>query len=116
MTASQVSELVERELALTSSPEVVALIRRLLVTPRCEQRPWDYGAPNDTYPCWIFAEHPSSNTCYAYCEYGFGPQCPWGLLGLSGEHLNMGMDSGWFTSLEDLVKDSWAAEELKGET
>ena len=113
MTSSQVSALIEEELAQISSPNVVALIRRLLVPPRCEQRPWDYGAPDETYPCWIVAEHSSSNTAFAYCEHGFGPRCPWGLLGLSGEHLNMGMDSSWFTSLEDLLRDSWAWEETK---
>jgi hypothetical protein len=111
MTSQQVTALVERELGQISSPNTVALIRRLLVTPQCEQRPWDYGEPNQTYPCWIIAEHPESNTCFGYCEYGFGPRCPWGLLWLTGEHLNMGMDSGWYTSLEDLVRDSRVWEE-----
>ncbi len=110
MKASQVSALVEVELTRISSPSTVALIRRLLVPPHCEQRPWDYGESGERYPCWIVAEHPSSNTAFAYCEHGFGPKCPWGLLWLSGEHLNMGMDSSWFTSLEDVVKDSYAWE------
>jgi hypothetical protein len=113
MTASKVSELVEKELAQISSQNLVALIRRLLVPPRCEPRPWDYGAPDETYPCWIVGEHSPSNTAFAYCESGFGPRCPWGLLGISGEYLNMGMDSSWYTSLEDVVRDSCAVEELK---
>jgi hypothetical protein len=110
MTASHISTLVEAELTRIISPSSVALIRGLLVPPRCEERPWDYGAPSETYPCWIVAEHPPSNTAFAYCEQGFGPKCPWGLLWLSGEHLNMGMDSSWFTSLEAVVKDSRASE------
>jgi hypothetical protein len=111
-TASDVSALVERELIGITNPDTVALIRRLLVPPRCEQRPWDYGEPNETFPCWIVAEHPSSNTAFAYCQFGFGPRSPWGLLWLSGEHLNMGMDSSWFASLEDVIKDSYAWEEM----
>jgi hypothetical protein len=111
LTGSKVSELVEAELAQISTPSTIALIRRLLVPPRCEQRPWDYGEPNETFPCWIVADHAPSNTGFAYCEHGFGPRCPWGLLWLSGDHLNMGMDSSWYTSLEDVVRDSCAWEE-----
>ena len=108
MTAPEILTLVETELTRIKSPRTNALIRRLLVPPRCEQRPWDYGEPNATYPCWIVAEHPSSNTAFAYCEYGFGPRCPWGLLWRSGKHLNMGMDSSWYTSLEECLRDSRA--------
>jgi|GEM_PF-1842872 len=108
MTASDILALVETELTRISNPRTVSLIRGLLVPPHCEQRPWDYGELNETHPCWIVAEHPSSNTAFAYCEHGFGPRCPWGLLGRSGEWLNMGMDSSWFTSLEDCVRDSFA--------
>jgi hypothetical protein len=111
MTASQISALVEVELARVSSESTVAKIRGLLVEPRREDRPWDYGAPGQTYPCWIVAEHLPSNAAFAYCDQGFGPRCPWGLLWRSGEYLNMGMDSSWFTSLEDAVRDSWALEE-----
>jgi hypothetical protein len=78
------------------------------VTPRCEQRSWDYGAPGTVYRCWIVLEHPASGTGIAYCEQGFGPSCPWGLLWISGEHLSMGMDSGWYDSLEDAVRESFA--------
>lgn len=108
MTAFEISSLVERELTRISDPNTVALIRDLLVSPRCEQRPWGYGEPNQTFSRWIVAEHPSSNTVLAYCEHGFGPRCSWGLLCCSGERLNIGMDSSWFTSLEDCVRDSCA--------
>lgn len=108
LSASQVSSLVEAEIGKISNPRVIELIRRLIVPPRCESRPWDYGVSGATYPCWIVAEHPASNTAFAYCEEGFGPSSPWGLLSLSGDYLSMGMDSSWFTSLEAVVKDSWA--------
>jgi hypothetical protein len=60
-------------------------------------RPWDYGRPGEAFPCWLVPEHQASNTGIAYCEQGFGPRCPWGLLFLEGtEHMSMGMDSAWF--------------------
>lgn len=113
-TATQVSARVESELARVASPQKSALIRSLLVSPRCEHRPWDYGAPGTKYPCWTVAEHAPSGAAFAYCEEGFGPSAPWGgppwggLLWISGEHLSMGMDCSWFTSLEDAVRDSFA--------
>ncbi len=81
----------------------------LLVKPRLEDRPWDYG-PDQTYPCWIVLEHPPSNTGIAYCAEGFGPRSPWGLLFLRGEHLGMGMDAGWYTKLEDAFRESRACD------
>jgi hypothetical protein len=62
-----------------------------------------------TYPCWIVLEHAPSNTAIAYCAEGFGPGCPWGLLFLEGEHLSMGMDSGWFTYLSMRFASRWPA-------
>jgi hypothetical protein len=107
LIATQVSALVETELARISDPMTSALIRTLLVAPRCEPRPWDYGAPDTKYPCWIVAEHAPSGTAFAYCEEGFGPSFPWGMLSISGEHLNMGMDCGWYESLEEVVRESF---------
>jgi hypothetical protein len=69
--------------------------------------PWDHGEPGDTYSCWSVLEHHASNTAIAYCEQGFGPTYPWGLLFIR-DHLSMGMDSQWFTSLEDAVRESMA--------
>jgi len=89
---------------------LVASIGPLLVSPRCEARDWEYGPDGQTYPCWIILEHPPSNSCIAYCDEGFGPQSPWGLLFLRGEHLSMGMDSGWFTTLEDAFRGSMACD------
>ncbi|CAG0933531.1 hypothetical protein TFLX_03094 [Thermoflexales bacterium] len=66
------------------------------------------GKKGQTYPCWIVLEHKESNTGIAYCDYGFGPKDPWGLVFLSGD--SMGMDSGWFSSLEDAFRESMARE------
>jgi hypothetical protein len=107
-TAAEIDVLFERELARITQAELITLVRRLRVTTRKENRPWDYGAENQTFPCWIVLEHRVSNTAVAYCSSGFGPRDPWGLLFITGPHLNMGMDSGWFVSLEDAVRESMA--------
>ena len=81
-----------------------------MVTPRVEDRGWDYGAEDQRYPCWIVMEHHQSNTAIAYCEYGFGPKCPWGLLFISGPHMGIGMDAAWYLRLEDAFRESMAWE------
>jgi hypothetical protein len=108
MEATDIERLVGSELARIADKSVVGAIIPLLIPPRVEDRGWDYGASDQTYPCWIVLEHVPSNTGIAYCAEGFGPRSPWGLLFLKGEHLSMGMDSGWFKSLEDAFRDSMA--------
>jgi hypothetical protein len=109
MTANDMTALVEAEIAKIMQPDLVTRIRELLVPVRCELRGWDYGKIGDEeFPCWIFAEHPQSNTAFAYSEHGFGPSSPWGLLFIRGKYTSMGMDSGWFVSLEDLFRESMA--------
>jgi len=110
MEATEIERLVHLELDRIADKDLVAAIVPLLVAPRLEDRGWDYGAPDQTYPCWIVLEHAPSNTAIAYCVQGFGPGCPWGLLFLRGEHLSMGMDSGWFTFLEDAFRGSMACD------
>jgi len=107
-TAADVRSIVEAEIAKITQPDLVSRIRELLVAVRCEYRAWDYGGPDEKYPCWIFAEHSESNTAFAFTQHGFGPSSPWGLLFITGDHLSMGMDSGWFISLEDLFRESMA--------
>jgi hypothetical protein len=101
-----VKELVEREMAVISDPALLDLIRRLSVEPSRVVRDWDYGASGERHVCWTVLEHPPSNTGVAYCDAGFGPDSPWGLVSLSGRHMNIGMDSGWFATLEAAVRDS----------
>lgn len=108
-TATDIDGLVRAELIRIADSNVRDAISRLLVTPRCEDRGWDYGPSLSTYPCWIVLEHRASGTAIAYCEHGFGPRCPWGLIWLDGG--SMGMDSAWFKSLEDAFHESWASED-----
>src|SRR3954466_637660 len=91
---------VERELSAIEDPSLLDLVRKHLVEPYLVERDWDYGAPDQRYPCWTVLEHQPSGTGVAYCEEGFGPASPWGLVFLGGPHVSMGMDSKWFASLE----------------
>src|SRR5580692_9044712 len=106
--AKQIMALVDREMERITDSILLARIRELLVPPYAVERPWDYGAADDQFTCWTVLEHPPSNTGIAYCAQGFGPSFPWGLVFLSGPHLNIGMDSGWYASLEHAVRDSQA--------
>jgi hypothetical protein len=51
-------------------------------------------------------EHTESNTGIAYSEGGFGPHDPWGLVSLSGDHMGVGMDASWYTTLESAMRAS----------
>jgi hypothetical protein len=106
MQASDVSRLVNAEIDRIRQSELIGVIRDHLVEPRMELREWDYGEHEKQFECWIVCEDRQSKIAIAYCDQGFGPTYPWGLLFLEGEHLSMGMDCGWFASLEDAVRES----------
>lgn len=102
--------LVDQELQRITDSNLLARIRELLVPPYPVERLWDYGAPDEQFTCWTVLEHAPSNTGIAYCAQGFGPSSPWGLVSLSGPHMNIGMDAGWYTSLEEATRNSQAWE------
>ena len=105
---SQISALVQRELGAITDVKLKARIHELLVTPYPVEREWDYGTLGQQFTCWTVIEHRQSNTGIAFCNEGFGPAYPWGLVFLTSEHMSIGMDSGWFTSLEQAMRDSMA--------
>lgn len=113
VTPSVLSAAIEGELAALSDSRVLDHIRSLLIAPREQLRPWDYGTPNQEFPCWIVLEHKRSDTAVAFCEFGFGPKNPWGLLALDREHGSIGMDSGWFERFLDAYFESFAASDLE---
>jgi hypothetical protein len=113
ITPVQIQAALEAELSAVGDSRVVTHIRGLLVEPTAVLRAWDYGPPGQTYPCWSILNHTKSNTGIAYCEFGFGPQTPWGLVTLSGAaDMSIGMDSGWFKSFLDAYFDSQASADL----
>jgi hypothetical protein len=113
MTASEATSIVQNELAKIADARVRDRIRSFLVSPYAVDGEWDYGKPGQTYICWIVLEHRESETGIAYCEEGFGPAMPWGLMWLAGSHRHrIGMDSGWYDALEDVFRESRAWEPM----
>jgi hypothetical protein len=80
VTARVLETAIEGELAGVSDSRVVQHIRGMLVAPHVVLRNWDYGEPGQQYPCWFVLQDAQSSGEIAYCEYGFGPRCPWGLV------------------------------------
>jgi len=108
--AEDIQALLDAELRRITDEHCWQKIRELLVSPQPVEREWDYGAPDERFTCWTILEHPPSNTGIAYCAQGFGPSFPWGLVFLSGPHMNIGMDSSWYTSLEEAFRNCQAWE------
>jgi hypothetical protein len=100
--------LVEDELARMADARVTSHIRSLLTEPKPVLRDWDYGEKGQQYVCWIVLEDHASKTGIAYCESGFGPKAPWGLIFLEQDS-SIGMDSSWFTTFLQAYFESVAA-------
>ena len=111
--ASDVEQLVEAELSRTTDRAVRARIRELRVPAHSVQREWDWAKPpGQMFACWTVLEHTESNTAIAYCAHAYGPKTPWGLVFIAGPYAPiMGMDAGWFSTLEEALRDSMAWEE-----
>ncbi len=107
--AATVKSLVEAEVGKLEDAQVASYIRNLLVEPTPAPRDWDYGKPGEQYICWTVLAHPLSNNSIAYCEAGFGPSAPWGLLFMAGEYMSMGMDSQWYPTFLQTFFESKAA-------
>ena len=106
MNIALIEKLVEKEIHCITQADLVEAIRAHRVLTRVEKREWDYSDSYTEYPCYIVLEDKKSNTAVAYCEKGFGPVYPWGLIFIEGEVMSLGMDSGWFASLEEAVRNS----------
>jgi hypothetical protein len=104
-----IGEVVAAEMSRIADQRLAEEIRTLLVAPRCEIRKWDYSgqpwnAGKGEYPCWIVARR-DEYIVFAYCERGFGPKCPWGILSADPSG-SMGPDNCWYESLEAAVNDA----------
>jgi hypothetical protein len=109
--AETLKNLINVELAQVQDERVLSHIRAMLIEPYGIMRSWDYGAPGQQYLCWMTLNDPVTGAEIGYCEDGFGPRCPWGLVS-SGTDQHMGMDSGWFTTFMDAYFDSFAVTTL----
>ncbi|HXC54867.1 MAG TPA: hypothetical protein VNU97_06205 [Rhizomicrobium sp.] len=110
--AAMLKSLIAQALPRVSDARILANIRELLVEPAPILRDWDYGEKGEQFVCWTVLEHPASNTGIAYCESGFGPRCPWGLVFLTGDYISIGQDSGWFENFLDAYFESYASTDL----
>lgn len=106
-----IKELIEREISTVSDSRVVTHIRKMLIEPYVILRNWDYGEKGQQYPCWMVLKDIESLGKIAYCEFGFGPKCPWGLVssGTAPENQSMGMDCNWLSSFLDAFFASYAS-------
>jgi hypothetical protein len=98
--------LVEAELAAIADPLLRERVRSLLLEPSFIRCSWDYGERDQTFPCWRVARDPQlSGVGVVYCEHGFGPERPWGLVWLDEAVPSMGMDCGWFATFREAIAD-----------
>jgi hypothetical protein len=111
--AAQVAAALDDDLRNLRDPRVRASIQACRVpTPTPIRLGWDYGKPGDTFDGWLVFEDPSERTGIVYCDAGFGPKTPWGLI-ITGESCpSMGMDSGWFRRFVQAYFDSFSATDL----
>ena len=111
INAQKLTAIVDGELAQLSDSRVVAYIQALRDEPTVTMRRWNYGREDESYPCWTVLRHSASNTGIAYCEHGFGPRSPWGLVFLEGDEgrTSMGMDCSWYTTFLQAFSESHAA-------
>jgi hypothetical protein len=101
-TLEQLRALVAEQMRIIAHPGRRDALQRLLVSPRREDREWDYGTPGERYPYWVVAESVERGILLVYCEQGFGPGIPWGFLFTRDpKNTTMGMDSQWNWYLEE---------------
>ena len=117
MDAAKLARLFEIEMASIQQAELrQSVADRVVALPVARPVKWDYGEAGQTFECWYLCEDAETNTAIVYCEQGFGPREPWGLINLEGPHATMGMDSQWFRNLEDAARNAafWDGENPPG--
>jgi hypothetical protein len=104
MEKAQLIGLVDAEVAAISHQGLRQSVERSRIVPIPMRCAWDYGEPGQTYECWKVLA-PAGNIGIVYCDRGFGPRCPWGLIWQDQTIPEMGQDSGWFPSLVEAAAD-----------
>ena len=109
--AKSLKHLIEGELIWVHDARVVSHIQAMLLEPYAIMRNWDYGPQGQQYLCWLVLKDTVTGAEVGYCEEGFGPKCPWGLVSSDGGK-SIGMDSGWFPTFMDAYFESTACTTL----
>ena len=66
---------------------------------------WEYGN-DEEFPAWVVADLKERNVGTAYCRGGHGASGDtWGLIFFRDDYF--GIDAGWYSSLDELIKDGW---------
>jgi hypothetical protein len=116
MDAQTLKTLIDHELKKVVDPRALAAVRNLLIEPKSVMRGWDYGEPDQWFECWtVLDDTAGSETVISFCDQGFGPRMPWGLMWSRQNEAvptSMGMDSGWFSTLAEAFYDSPPATRL----
>jgi len=123
MTPTDVAALVRDDMRALHDARVVAHVTALLVTPpRQLLLGWAYGAAGEAFDGFLVLDHARSGTGIAYCQQGFGPAAPWGLIATNRESPpSMGRSDEWcprfleayFESIAPADLDIWRVKERK---
>ena len=111
MNAAEITALVQLELKKINDPLVQSTILSLLISPSLHQRTWEWDRNENKFPCWTTIQDNRTDTSIVYCEHGFGPKTPWGLVFISKDFF--GGDFSWFRTMEQAFCDSFAASDLE---
>jgi len=114
VTAIDLNALIDRELMEVSDALTVQHIRGLLIEPDRVLLRWDYGEPDEQYRGWMVLRDEQQRAAIAYCEHGFGPRSPWGLVGFGDTPVDrhIGMDCGWFATFMEAFFESFSSVSL----
>ena len=113
MTPADVEALIRDDMRALHDARVVAHVSALLVAPpRPLRLEWPYGSVGEAFDGWLVFDHPRSGTGIAYCQQGFGPAKPWGLICTDRGPPSTGMDDGWYPRFLDAYFESKAPADL----
>jgi hypothetical protein len=113
MTLADVEALVRDDMRALSDARVAAHVSSLLaVPPQSLRLGWTFGAVGETLDGFLVLDHPRSGTGIVYCEQGFGPANPWGLVFTNRGPLSTGTSDGWYPRLLDAYFESKASADV----
>ena len=110
-TAAEVRLLVEGAAEKITDPDIAKGLRAFLIPPRQELRTWNWHKPYVQYSVWVVAESSQHDYGIVFSDYGFAPECPWGLVFSS--HNDFDADYCWYPSLEQAYRESRLREEFE---
>ncbi|MFO0876271.1 MAG: hypothetical protein U0840_02770 [Gemmataceae bacterium] len=110
---ADVEALVRDDMRALSDARVAAHVFSLLADPpRPVRLGWTFGAVGETLDGFLVLDHPRSGTGIVYCEQGFGPANPWGLVFTDRGPLSTGTSDGWYPRLLDAYFESKASADV----